>query len=81
MFQKILKVGNSLALTIPKSFIDKTGFKAGDEVFVQQEPRSKSIIITTKERAEKMKLSPDLFSWLNDVEEKYSDAIKQLAKK
>jgi putative addiction module antidote len=81
MLQKILKVGNSFALTIPKSFINKTGFKAGDEVFVQQEPSSKSLIITTKDQAKKMKLSPDLFSWLNDMEEKYSDAIKDLAKK
>jgi putative addiction module antidote len=81
MLQKIIKVGNSLALTIPKSFINQTGYKAGDEVFVQQEPSSKSLIITTKDQAKKMKLSPDLFSWLNDMEEKYSDAIKDLAKK
>lgn len=81
MFQKILKVGNSLAITIPKSFIDKTGFKAGDEVFLQQEPSSKSLVITTRDRAQKMKLSPDLFSWLNEVEQKYSDVIKDLAKK
>lgn len=81
MIQKVIQVGNSLALTIPKSFIDKTGFKAGDEIYVQQEPHSKSLIITTKEQAKKMRLSPDLFAWLNSVEEKYSEAIKTLAKK
>ncbi len=81
MIQKVIQVGNSLALTIPKSFIDKTGFKAGDEIFVQQEPQSKSLIITTKDQARKMKLSPDLFSWLDEMEEKYSDAIKDLAQK
>lgn len=81
MIQKVIQVGNSLALTIPKSFIDKTGFKAGDELFVHQEPASKSLIITTKAQAEKIKLSPDLFSWLDSVQEKYSDAIKQLANK
>ncbi|KXK10189.1 MAG: SpoVT / AbrB like domain protein [Microgenomates bacterium OLB23] len=81
MLQKVIQVGNSLALTIPKSFVDKTGFKAGDEIYVHQEPQSKSLIITTKDQAKKMKLSPDLFSWLNDMEEKYSEAIKDLAKK
>lgn len=81
MLQKVIKVGNSLALTIPKSFVEKTGFKAGDEIFVQQEPQSKSLIITTKDQAKKIKLSPDLFSWLNEVEEKYTDAIKELASK
>lgn len=81
MLQKIIKVGNSFAMTIPKSFMVKTGFKAGDELFLHQEPRSKSILITTKEQATKMRLSPDLFSWLHDMEQKYSAAIKDLAKK
>ena len=81
MFQKVIQVGNSLALTIPKSFVDKTGFKAGDEIYVQQEPNSKSLIITTKDQAHKMKLSPDLFSWLQDMEDTYADAIKELAQK
>ena len=81
MIQKVIQVGNSLALTIPKSFIDKTGFKVGDEIYVQQEPESKSLIITTKDQAKKMQLSPELFSWLNKMEEKYSNAIKELAQK
>ena len=80
MIQKVIQVGNSLAFTIPKSFVDATGFKAGDEVFVHQEPKSKSLIVTTKERAKKMKVSPDLLIWLDEIEEKYSDAIKELAK-
>ena len=81
MLQKIIQVGNSLALTIPKSFIDKTGFKAGDEIYVQQEPRTKSLLITSKDRSNQMKLSPDLFLWMSNIEEKYSKAIKDLAKK
>lgn len=81
MLQKVIQVGNSLALTIPKSFIDKTGFKVGDEIYVHQNPKSRSLIVTSKDQARKLKLSPDLFAWLNDVEDKYSDAIKDLAKK
>ncbi|NCN03516.1 MAG: AbrB/MazE/SpoVT family DNA-binding domain-containing protein [Candidatus Pacebacteria bacterium] len=80
MIQKVIQVGNSLALTIPKSFIDKTGYKAGDEVFVHQEPKSKSLIITSKEHGEKMKVSPELLSWINEIEEKYTETIKELAK-
>ena len=79
MIQKIIQVGNSLALTIPKSFIDKTGFKAGDELYDHQEPQSKSLIISTKEHADKLKLSPDLFTWLEKIEKKYSQAIQELA--
>ncbi|OGK30216.1 hypothetical protein A3B02_02165 [Candidatus Roizmanbacteria bacterium RIFCSPLOWO2_01_FULL_42_14] len=81
MIQKVIQVGNSLALTIPKSFIDQTGFKAGDELFVHQDLRSKSLIVTPKSNASKMKISPELFSWLYDIEEKYGEVIKELAQK
>lgn len=81
MVQKIIKVGNSFALTIPKSFIDETGFKAGDELFVQQDIKNKAILITIKDNVSRMKLSPELFTWLDTIENKYSDAIKQLAHK
>lgn len=81
MLQKVIQVGNSLALTIPKAFIKQTGFKAGDKIFVHQDPKSKSLVVTSKEHAHKMNLSPDLFAWLKDIENKYSDAIKDLANK
>jgi putative addiction module antidote len=81
MIQKVIQVGNSLALTIPKSFIDQTGFKVGDELFVQQDVKNKSLIVTTKDLAGKMKVSPELFSWLDSIEKKYEKAIKQLAKR
>lgn len=82
MDQKIIKVGNSLAITIPKSFIDETGFKAGDLLHVHQEPESKSLVVTTTENAKNMNsgVGPDFFMWLNSIEERYSDAIKDLAK-
>lgn len=81
MIQKVIQVGNSLALTIPKSFIDKTGFKVGDELFVQQDPKNKSLIVTAKDSAGKMNVSPEFFSWLDGIEKKYAEAIKQLAKR
>ncbi|MBP9798222.1 AbrB/MazE/SpoVT family DNA-binding domain-containing protein [Candidatus Woesebacteria bacterium] len=81
MIQKVIQVGNSLAFTIPKAFIDQTGFKVGDELFVQQDPKNKSLIVTAKDSAGKMKVGPELFSWLDSIEEKYTEAIKQLAKR
>jgi putative addiction module antidote len=81
MTQKILKVGNSFALTIPRSFIDKVGFKAGDEVYVQEDLDNKLLLITVKENANRLKLSPDLFTWLDKIEKKYQKAILELAKK
>lgn len=81
MRQKVIQVGNSLALTIPKSFVNETGFQAGDEVIVQQDTDNKTLLITTPERAGSIRLRPELFSWLERIEKQYAEAIKALAKK
>jgi len=42
--QKVIKTGNSLALTIPAEFVKSIGIKAGDDVKVTLEPEKGRII-------------------------------------
>lgn len=42
--QKIIKTGNSLAVTIPSRFVDMVGIKAGEEVLVNAEPEKGRIV-------------------------------------
>jgi len=42
--QKIIRTGNSLAVTIPSDFVKSIGIKAGDEVKVEVEPEKGRII-------------------------------------
>lgn len=42
--QKIIKTGNSLAVTIPSLFVRALGVKAGQEVLVRVEPEKGQII-------------------------------------
>ncbi|OGG22221.1 hypothetical protein A3D03_04700 [Candidatus Gottesmanbacteria bacterium RIFCSPHIGHO2_02_FULL_40_13] len=35
MIQKIIKVGNSAAVTIPKEFLLETGIRIGDEMIIE----------------------------------------------
>lgn len=44
MKQKIIKAGNSLAVTIPSSFIKNIGINPGDEVNVEPQPDHGQII-------------------------------------
>jgi len=46
MKQKIIKAGNSLAVTIPSKFVKSIGIKLGDEVKVAQKPESGKLIFT-----------------------------------
>lgn len=44
--QKIIRTGNSLAVTIPSTFVRSVGIKAGQEVLVEVEPETGRVIST-----------------------------------
>ena len=46
MTQKVLKVGSSAAVTIPKRSLEELGLKPGDDVHVEIDRKRKSVIIT-----------------------------------
>lgn len=48
MTQKVLKIGTSTAVTIPKSSLDELGLKLGDNVTVKIDKRTKTVIIQSQ---------------------------------
>lgn len=44
--QKIIKTGNSLAVTIPAPFVHTIGIRAGQEVRVKVEPETGRVVYT-----------------------------------
>lgn len=44
--QKIIKTGNSLAVTISSEFVKAVGIKAGQEVMVTSQPETGQVIYT-----------------------------------
>lgn len=45
---KVIKAGNSFAITIPAKFVKQTGVKLGDEVLVEENPEEGKILLTIK---------------------------------
>lgn len=45
MRQKVLKVGTSAAVTIPKRSLEDLGLKVGDEVSVQVDSTAKTVVV------------------------------------
>ncbi len=76
MTQKLLKVGSSAAVTIPKKSLKELGLKIGDEVrvFVDADRR-----IVRVEPAKK--ISNELLNWTDRFIAKYRPALETLAKK
>ncbi len=79
MIQKIIKVGNSAAITIPKQFLKEAKMKVGDEVIVEENARNEMLLIKSKKRADYPSLTPEFFSWLDMVTKKYKEVIAELA--
>ena len=81
MKQKIIKVGNSLAVTLPCGFVHDVGYKAGDEVIVEQNTTYKMLLVKPKTASFQTHLTPEFFSWLEQIGKRYERAIKELANK
>lgn len=78
--QKIIRAGNSLAITLPASFVKEGKIKAGDEVIVEQNAKYKTLYVKPASAKYAPKLTPEFYEWLDAISKKYKDVIKELAK-
>lgn len=82
MEQKVIQVGNSLAVTIPRAFVKDAGLKAGQKVLVSEDLESEILTIQpATQNALKGGLSPEFLRWLKKFNAKYKKALAELAKK
>jgi putative addiction module antidote len=76
MTQKVLKVGTSAAVTIPKASLKELGLKIGDKVTVEIDKKKKSVTIKAADQ-----ISQELLDWTDKFIEEYKPALKALSKK
>ena len=82
MLQKIIQVGNSYAVTIPRSFADEARWKAGQKVSVDADIAAKTLTIQPKNGStQKSSLTPEFLTWLKSFNAKYKQVLTDLAKK
>lgn len=81
MLQKIIKVGNSFAITIPKEFMKDKKWKAGESVYVDKSPDGSGIMVQKEQRSSQNVLTPAFKNWLDAFNKKYKPALTELAKK
>lgn len=81
MLQKVIQVGNSLGVVIPKDMAKKTGLKAGSNVYVQKDPNGPSIVINSNTPVFDSSITPDFLRIVSNINKKYGPALKELAGK
>lgn len=80
MLQTIIKVGNSLAVTLPKTFAQKAKFRAGDKVDVDVNADLPALYVRPAAKSALPGLTPEFKAWLEDIMSNESDIINALAK-
>jgi len=76
MAQKIIKIGSSIGITIPRKSADELGLVVGDSVEFSVNKENKSILIEPS-----VLVDTETIEWARTFIERYRPALKALAKK
>ncbi len=79
MIQKIIRIGNSYGVILPKELIENIKMKVGDEVEIDSFPENFSITIRSPKAPYKTKITPEFKQWLNEFVERNHSLLKSLA--
>lgn len=82
MTQKIIQIGNSTGIIIPKALLELLGVQTGNEVRIETDETTNSLIIhNAKSVIKKSSITPHFLSVVDKVNREYSSALAQLAQK
>lgn len=82
MKQKIIRVGNSAAVTIPKEFLETLGLKVGSPIRISMSEDETRLIVNApaKRTQTKISINKEVYAVADDLLRRYLPAFKKLAK-
>lgn len=80
MIQKIIKVGNSAAVTLPSDFLRDANFRIGQEVAVETNSELGVVVVKLKSQQNNRLINPEFEDWLKEFTAKNNNLLKKLAK-
>ncbi len=80
MTQKLLKIGSSAGVTIPKESLHDLGLRVGDRLTVEIDTKGKKVTIRPAKTGAHA-VDQDLLAWTDRFIERYRPALEALAKK
>ena len=81
MIQKIIKVGNSYAVTIPKSLFAELGITRPQQVSLQSHPSEGRVILDFTPDQVQDVVDKEVYVVAKDLLKRYLPAFKELAKR
>jgi putative addiction module antidote len=81
MEQKIIQIGNSTGLIIPKTILTQLGFQEGSFVVIELDQINEGLIITKRDAKQKKRtINPRFLETLDKVNKQYAKALEELAR-
>jgi len=77
--QKIMKIGNSMGIIIPKEIRDSLSITLGTELYLELGADKKTIVLNSEEPD--TRVDPQFFELVKRVDEQYSAALRKLSAK
>lgn len=80
MVQKIIRVGNSAAITINQQYLDLIGLATGDQVQTDFFPETKKIVISPVVKPGAVLTDKEVIKRLDGLKKRYGQLYQKLAK-
>jgi bifunctional DNA-binding transcriptional regulator/antitoxin component of YhaV-PrlF toxin-antitoxin module len=84
MAQKVIQIGKSAGIIIPKKYLEDIGWKLGDNVYFRLDTKGNELLITknkSKEFRSFSKKDLELLRWTESFIERYRKDLEELAQK
>lgn len=82
MLQKIIQVGNSAAITIPKSFLGEINGRIGEKVRVEMDAKKMRLLVSWPQAKKSTEvINPEVYQTAKRLLQRYKRAFEALAQK
>ncbi len=80
MEQKVIKVGNSFGILLPKYIVKRLGIKLGQKLYVDVYEHEKSVVLRINKNLANG-ITPEFIKYLEEFSNRYAPALRELAKR
>jgi putative addiction module antidote len=82
MKKRIIKIGNSAGVILPKEVREEAGLKLGDNVAIAYSSQEEGVVIGKQEnKKNNSPITPEFHDWLKRFNKRHKKALSELAKK
>ena len=78
MNQKVIQIGSSAGVTIPKKSLSTLGLEIGSEVAISVDPDKREMIVRSIDHGG---IDPETLAWTEQFIDTYKEALEELADK